>query len=370
MTPWRPGALDIHVLSTGRGDAALIVGPQGDLVLVDAGAATGDPNFMLPGRPDTFFRSPGTTAGPVIAAYVQRRMRETGAAGLGALVATHLHDDHVSGIACVARELPIALLVDPDFPDYGYPAFEGAEAIERYVAFARARAAAGGRVEALRVGRTDQILLPGAELRAVAARGVVWTGEEPGNEGTAGSNLRSVFPPRSTLAPSDYPNENGCCGALRLRFGGFSAFFGGDLTDWADAGARPWMDALTPTAEAIGRVDVALVPHHGLYDATGPRTVRALSPKVWIVSAWHVTHPSPSTVERLFHPRLNPRLSAVYATGMSDAAVTLSGRFGRQFASRSGHVVVRVDPGGEAFRVVVTDDRDEADRVVQVRTVS
>lgn len=32
--------------------------------------------------------------------------------------------------------------------------------------------------------------------------------------------------------------------------------------------------------------------------------------------------------------------------------------------SRSGHVVVRVAPGGGSYRGVVTDNRDEGDRVI------
>ena len=39
LRPWRPGMLDIHHISTGRGDSTLIVGPDGSTVMIDAGAS-------------------------------------------------------------------------------------------------------------------------------------------------------------------------------------------------------------------------------------------------------------------------------------------------------------------------------------------
>jgi hypothetical protein len=46
LAPWMPGSLDIHQISTGRGNAALFILPDGTTMLVDAGAA-GD------GQPET-----------------------------------------------------------------------------------------------------------------------------------------------------------------------------------------------------------------------------------------------------------------------------------------------------------------------------
>src|SRR5262249_46380712 len=146
-----------------------------------------------------------------------------------------------------------------------------------------------------------------------------------------------------------------------LRFGAFSYFFAGDLTDWADAGTRPWMDALTPAVEACGSVDVAVVPHHGLFDAAGSPMVRGLAARGWVISSWHASHPSISTPERLFNERLYSGARSVYTTGLSPAADLIQGRLTRKLASREGHVVVRVAPDGASFRVVVTSNEDEAD---------
>lgn len=344
MQPWRPGLLDIHVIATGRGDATLIVTPTGKTLLIDIGAAGGDPARMLPASPNAA-QSPGA----YVAEYVRAQLALTGGDALDTLFITHLHDDHIGGLADFSAHVPIRTLIDPDFPAYGYPPFEGRAAIERYVGLAQARAAAGGRTERLIVGADDQFDLAPVRVRALASRGMVWTGRAAGS--------RRVFPPQARLAAPDYPNENAMSAAVLISFGAFRAFFGGDLSDWADAGARPWLDALTPAARAAGPVDFAMAPHHGLYTSTGPGAVAALQPQVWGISAWHETHPSPSTLARLLEKRLNPRLQSVFLTGMSPAAATLSARLAPRLAASSGHILVRVSHGGARFQAlsVATD---------------
>jgi beta-lactamase superfamily II metal-dependent hydrolase len=375
LSPWRIGTLDIHHIATGRGDAVLVVGPDGTTLLVDAGAVDAEPRYVLPARPDDT-RHPGGW----IARYVRRRLAETGDARLDYALVTHLHPDHVgapvaasplapngayrlTGVSEVEAAVGVHRLIDPDFPDYGYPRFETRETCENYVAFVRDRAARGEPVERFIVGRNDQIGLAHGgnadfEIRNLAGRGRVWTGR--------GDDVRDIFPSRADLPESDHPNENASSLGIRLRYGAFDYFCGGDLTDWADGGARPWMDALTPAAEAAGPVDAALAPHHGLFDANGAAMVRALAPRVWIISAWHAAHPSPSTLQRLFNARLYPGPRDIYATGASDATECAAPSLFRRLASSEGHVVLRVAPEGRSFRVVVTDSRGEDDRVTHV----
>ncbi|WP_029414996.1 ComEC/Rec2 family competence protein [Brevundimonas bacteroides] len=376
LDPWRPGTLDIHHLSTGRGDATLVVGPDGTTLLIDAGAASRIDASTLPARPDASRR-----AGEWIGRYVLRRLEETGHSSLDTALITHLHPDHTGGVAehsplepggryhltglsDVARQVPIERIIDPDFPDYGYPRFEDAVSAGNYVAFVRARLADGHRVERFAVGRADQITLVHArsavpfEVRNLAARGRVWTGQ--------GDAVRSVFPNRADLANSDQPDENAGSLAIRLSFGSFRYFAAGDLTAWARAGARPWMDALTPAAEACGRVSVAVVPHHGLFDGPQGPAIGALAARAWIISAWHASHPSPSTLERLLEERLYPGARDIYATDLSPAMDLIAGRLTRRLASRAGHVIVRVDQDGQAFQVVTTAATDEEDLVVSL----
>jgi hypothetical protein len=113
-------------------------------------------------------------------------------------------------------------------------------------------------------------------------------------------------------------------------------------------------------------VDVAVAAHHGLFDSTGADVVRALRPRAWLIDVWHVSHPSITTLERLFSQRLYPGPRDVFATGLSSANSLVNERLTHRLSSLTGHVIIRVDPGGGCYRVVVTDNADESDRVIRV----
>ena len=66
LEPWSTGTLDVHQISTGRGNAAFVVFPDGTTLLFDAGDA-GDGIPLATALPDGT-REPGEW----IARYVQR----------------------------------------------------------------------------------------------------------------------------------------------------------------------------------------------------------------------------------------------------------------------------------------------------------
>lgn len=92
--------------------------------------------------------------------------------------------------------------------------------------------------------------------------------------------------------------------------------------------------------------------------------VRALSARAWIISAWHASHPSISTLERLFNPRLFAGPRDVYATGLHEAVRLMGSRLTRQLTSEDGHVIVRVAADGASYRIFVTSNQDEHDRMI------
>lgn len=374
LPPWQRGFLDIHQIATGRGNAALIVCPDGTSIMIDAGAASGGPDVSCPPRPDAS-RRPGEW----IARYASRHLHATGRAGLDYLVVTHLHPDHLgdatpespksargdyvrTGVTDVAELLPIGIVIDRGFPDYAYPKPWPARFALNYFAFIAARRKAGAANERVRVGAADQIRLrqaaeafPTFAVRTIAANGVVWTGH--------GDATSSAVPALKDLATADYPDENLCSIALRLSYGKFDFYTGGDLhCDTAD-GTQPWRDLETPVALATGPVEVAVTNHHAYFDAIGAESVRALQPRVWVVPAWHLTHLAMAGLERMLSERLYPGPRDVLATDLMPATKLLNERFIKKVASLAGHVVVRVSPGGDEFRVYVTGNDDEKDTV-------
>lgn len=376
LSPWRPGHLDIHHIATGRGDSSLIIAPDGTSIMVDAGAIYAGGPFNLDSKP-----SEARRPGEWIARYAKRRLAEIGAEGLDYLVVTHLHPDHVgdigpslpkasdgdyllTGVSDVASLLPIGLVLDRGAPGYEEVDIRSAAFAQNYLKFIRARELSGRRVERLRAGSREQIHLTrgGAtssfEMRTLAVNGEVWTGR--------GQECRRLFPLRERLRSEDVPDENAYSAAFRLKYGAFSYFIAGDLTSNTLDGDLPWRDVETEAARVCGPVDVAVAAHHGLFDSSGADVVRALRPRVWLIDAWHVSHPSLQTLERLFSQRLYPGPREVFATGLAEANDLVNNRLTRRLSSRAGHVVVRVSPGGTRYQVIVTDNSNELDRVTGV----
>lgn len=350
LDPWRPGLLDIHFIATGRGDATLIVSPSGRMALIDVGAAADSGPAMVAPIPDASV-SPGRR----VAAYVKRRLVETRGTHLDALAISHFHDDHIGGVSDLLAQVPVATILDRAWPDYGFPSFEGPSGAA-YAEMMHDRRRRGERVERLRVGAVGQLAssISGSapfDVRTLAASGFVWTGD--------GADMRSLFPERGTLATSDLPNENANSAAFLVTLGRFRAFVGGDLTDWADAGTRPWLNALTPAARACGPVHIATLPHHGMFDASSLATLQALAARDWIMSAWHAAHPSIETLERVLNPRIYPGARNVWATTIHPAADLGMARLTRQMSSTYGNIVCRVSERGERWLIIVTDPSAE-----------
>lgn len=375
LKPWQRGYLDIHHINTGRGNSALMICPDGTSVLIDAGAAHSPLPLMNPARPNDSLR-----AGQWIARYVQRQLRSTGADSLNYAVLTHLHPDHVgqvtaespqsphgsyrlTGISDVAETVPIRRMIDRGFPHYDYPAPPQDPSATNYIAFAQAQARQGVPVERLRAGAVNQIRLvhapmehPAFAVRGLAVNGEIWTG--------TGTSTRQQFPPLATLQPSEYPSENMTCIALRVDYGRFRYYTGGDLTGSTRYGEEPWRDIETPVSQVAGPVHAATVNHHGYFDAAGPDFVRALQARVWVLQAWHASHPDMAVLAHLFSPELYPGPRDIFSAGLHPAAALTNARFVSQCRSTEGHVLIRVHPDGETYEVIVIDAREESNRVM------
>lgn len=343
FVPWHRGMLDVHHLSSARGNTTFITFPDGSTLVIDAG----DP-------------------GPATAAYIGRRMRALDESTLDTIVLTHFHPDHANGLGPLIERFPVRQLIDRGAPTYDVPPppAEPGSIVDAYRAMIAANRANIGRVERFIPGSSTQIgfrVRTGAfsdaySVRNLAVNGIVWT--------ASGDRTRALFPPLETLARGAYPTENMCSAALRLTYGDFRYYAGGDLTYADNGGLDPWRDVETPVARACGRVDVAAVDHHGYFDAGGPNFVRALQPRAFVVQAWHITHPAISTLDTMLNRRLYPGDRDIFVTRSTPENLALTDRFAKGRTSNNGHVVVRVEPGGARYRVEVIDPQSDDDRVL------
>lgn len=377
LPAWAPGFLDLHHISTGRASSAFFVLPDGTSMLVDAGdnfPRPGTDQYIIDPKPDGS-RRPGGWIGR----YVARHLATAGLKELDYCLLTHFHSDHMgqmgpglaksrkgdyllTGISEVAELVPTKHFVDRGYPDYSYPVPQNDASTMNYRAFLKAAQAAGAKVERFAVGSGRQFQLlrdalkyPSFSVRNLAANGELWTG-------TADAT-RQVFPALSSLKEADYPNENMCSIAFRLSYGKFDYFGGGDLCQDTRYGKYPWRDMETPTAEAAGKVELALANHHGYIDSMGPGVIRALQARAYVIHAWDSAHPTMPALHNMLSEDLYAGPRDVFATAMK-AENAIAVRNISQMKSRNGHVVVRVSPGGNEFRIFITSNADESDAVL------
>lgn len=371
LPAWSPGFLDIHHIDTGRGSCSFVRAPDGTSILIDCGASNTSLAETSPLRPNDS-RSPAGW----VAHYIVKHAPEVTNSGLDFIVATHIHPDHIgdipqhgtigsdgyvpTGLSEIDQLIPAKCVIDRSYPDFGDQLPPDAPFTKNYIAWLDARLRAGRTVEAAKVGSSKQIcsrskhFSPNFSIRTVAGNGKVWTGKS-----TRARDVRGrKFPSSQRL------NENSLSIALVIQLGSFKYFSGGDLSCDTFDGRQPWADVETPTARAVGRVEVALANHHGYFDAIGAEADRLLNPQAYVIPSWHITHPGQLQVQRMLRAWPNEKIRDVFALGLLPQNRQMNARFDKLLKSTLGHVVVRVHPDGSRYEIFVLDSTSKETSVL------
>lgn len=389
---WTPGTLDIHHINTGHGVSAFFVLPDGTTLLVDAGELDPTDERTRGPRNSKMHPNESKEAYQWIGDYIRQFHPDRQSAGLDYAMITHYHDDHfgivhprspksasgnyrLSGITGVGTEIKIAKLIDRGYTHpfdlkhdsvkqaatrVGGTALREYKNMQNYWAFSDEHAARGMRVEMLQAGRNDQIRLlrnpsafPSFFVNNVKANGTIWTG--------TANTTTEYFP------LGHRPSENPLSLAIRLDYGNFRYYTGGDNPGITDLGASKFNDTETPMSAAIGEVDVAVMDHHGNRDAHNEYNVRTLRPRVWIEQVWSSDHPGHDVLRRVTSRYLYPGDRDLFATNMLEPNKLVIGPLIDQaYKSTDGHIVVRVSTGGDEYHVIILNDENETREVTAV----
>jgi competence protein ComEC len=244
--------LDIYFIDVEGGQSTLIVTPQHQTLLIDAGWGDGAAG-SAPGA------EPGRDAKRIAAAA-----HAAGVTRIDYLLITHFHSDHAGGVPALAQRLPVGTFIDhgsflPE--DRGDPA-----TVAMFEAYAQARA----RGQHVQPKLGDRLPLRGIEAIVVSTDGAVIDAPLQG-AGMRNAECRPAAP--KGLAA----NENFRSTGLVLRYGKFRFLDVGDLS------GQPLYDLVCPR-DLIGAVDAYLVAHHGNADTADPATFAAFRPRVAVLN--------------------------------------------------------------------------------------
>ena len=380
---WSPAYLDIHHINTGRGDTAFFIFPDGTTMLFDCGdlntrhLKNWQPLKIAKARPNN-----SETPGRWIVQYINQVRPGEKQARLNYAVISHFHSDHygvvtessrksikgdyfLTGITEVGDSVPIETLIDRHDPGYTGPVeiqngYRGKETYHNYLRFIDYhRTHSSLKHEPLKPGSNQQIILkyhrsayPGFSVRNVKSNSIIWTGE--------GGDTFEYFNAAEILKDKSAINENPLSLALKINYGDFDYFTGGDMTGSQELGEPYWFDVETPVGKAVKEVDVLALNHHGNRDATNANFLKSLKPRVIIQQSWISDHPGGEVLHRMISKHLYPGARDLFATNMlEETKVAIGPWLTKGYKSMQGHVVIRVLPGGSEYFVYVLDDSSE-----------
>lgn len=388
LPAWAPGFLDIHHIHTGRGDAAYVIFPDGTTLLVDAGDMSETHPRTTSARNAPLVPHNGKTAPQWIVDYIKQFAPQNRPLQLDYALITHYHDDHfgemdslrkkhpagyyLTGITEVGSLLPIKKVVDRGhaFPIDLKATEVRAEArftadpygmmptLDNYWRFLEHQAKETGTLhEALVVGEKDQMGLqynaagyPHFFVRNLASNGILWTGAAKGT--------------MALFKKGEYPGENPLSNAIKITYGNFDYFSGGDISGVDALGATDLNAVESHLAPVIGPVDVATLNHHGNRDSQNAYYVRTIRPRVWIQQNWTADHPGEEVLRRILSQQLYPGERDIFATVMLQGAHDVIGERLNAYKSLGGHIVIRVHPQGDTYAIFVLNDQTETREII------
>jgi len=369
---WEEGMMDIHHINTGRGDAAFLIFPDGTTLLIDAGDMSETVPRTLSDRNTPLTPDDSRTAPEWIVNYISTFHPLKDQASLDYALVTHYHSDHygqmdrlredsgngykLTGITEVGHHLKIRYLIDRGIDgNTSDELIKSSPTLDNYLKYINYQSENSG-LQHLNfdVGSSQQFTLlenpgkyPDFEVRNIYCGGKIW-------EGNASDKYFIALP------EGQNNGENNNSAGIRISYGLFNYFTGGDISGVDNEGYFPTNSMDAQAGPVIGPVDVATLNHHGTRDSQSTSYIRAIRPRAWIVQNWTSDQPGDGVLRRITSQKLYPGTRDVYATSIMDDTKNVIGSLVDETMVReTGHIVIRVYQGGETYSIFVLDDKSK-----------
>lgn len=275
LSPRSAGTLDIYWIDVEGGASTLVVTPQGESVLMDAGYGDFDNRDSI---------------------RIERVTREAGLKQIDYMLTSHFHVDHVGGLAALARRVKIASFIDHgESVERGTAA--GAALWQQYLGIA------GERRRIAKPG--ERLPLAGVDLTIVVSDGKVLA--QPVSGGRP-NPLCDTF----TAQPADLGENAKSLGYL-LSAGTFQFVNLGDIS---------WnvQHQLACPINLLGDVDLFQATHHGVRDDVLPQQMWAMAPRVTVMNNGPAKGAGPAAVEAVLRSPAHGDLWSLHRAVGNDAA--------------------------------------------------
>jgi competence protein ComEC len=297
--------LQVYFIDVDGGQSTLFVNPAGKSLLIDTGWAGNN----------------GLDAKRIAAAA-----KDAGISKIDYVLLTHYHADHTGGVPELAQTIPVGTFID-----HG-PSRETTGATEGFYE-AYQKVLTGGHYGHIVAKPGETLPIAGMKVLVISADGQLIDHPLPG------AGAPNAYCKASETRPADQTENARSLGVL-ITFGQLKILDLGDLT-WAKE-----MELMCPVNK-LGKVDVLVVSHHGLFQSSSPALVDAVSPRVAIMNNGATKGGSTPTFETLAK---TPGLETLWqlhfandAGAHNTAAEYIANPAGTDAAS---YLKLTADPGG------------------------
>ena len=381
---WKPGELDLHFVYTGCGENMFYRLPDGTAILNDTG------DFYRPRDLANvpLLPSPERLGGEWMSRYVQRVYQEK---VIDYLMFSHWHGDHIghstfdhaetpgasfryktladgtriNGFLCVAQDFGFKRYFDHQYPNKGM--YGGNDTCIKLVSdWLSVQKGKGLVCEPFKVGALNQIALqrdPGKyanfSIRNICANGRLWDGKE-GERDLVGEYVAQTGAKRIA--------ENTLSLGIVMQYGKFRFWTGGDTQNIPKSKKNPGLAYEDMVGARVGPVTLCKMNHHGCSNAMSEAFVRAVRAQAYVSCIWCHRQVVEQTLSRMASREIHTGFDPLILPNLMPKcqAERYKGRdFMKNIATKGpAHVVVKVLPGGDAYRVYLLEAHDESMRIL------